>query len=105
MHDLCNIISLCLMVKHPWYDIGITRIGSAGRFHYKLYQQQVKGLSQEDLAGRSDLVLALPERIQAIPDGNSVAANKSGGRGSSSDMNINFETGVVQLVIIEREIS
>ncbi|KAK1398459.1 syntaxin-71 [Heracleum sosnowskyi] len=59
----------------------------------KLSQKKVKGLSREDLAGRSDLVLALPERIQAIPDGNSAAPNKSVGRGSSSDKkHINFET-------------
>lgn len=30
---------------------------------------QVKGLSKEELATRSDLVLALPGRIQSIPDG------------------------------------
>nr|XP_017249141.1 PREDICTED: syntaxin-71-like [Daucus carota subsp. sativus] len=60
----------------------------------KLSQKKVKGLSKDDLAGRSDLVLAMPERIQAIPDGTgAAAASKSGGRVTSSNKNnINFET-------------
>ncbi|KAL1817120.1 hypothetical protein ACET3Z_019694 [Daucus carota] len=62
----------------------------------KLSQKKVKGLSKDDLVGRSDLVLALPERIQAIPDGTgAAAASKSGGRVTSSNKNnINFETGL-----------
>ncbi|XP_022865328.1 syntaxin-71-like, partial [Olea europaea var. sylvestris] len=45
---------------------------------------QVKGLSAEELAARNDLVLALPDRIQAIPDGAAAAPTKSGGWGSSA---------------------
>ena len=30
---------------------------------------QAKGISKEECAARSDLILALPERIQSIPDG------------------------------------
>ncbi|KAI8004063.1 Syntaxin-71 [Camellia lanceoleosa] len=40
---------------------------------------QVKGLSTEELAARNDLVLALPDRIQAIPDGTAAAPKQSGG--------------------------
>ncbi|KAK6141943.1 hypothetical protein DH2020_024316 [Rehmannia glutinosa] len=36
----------------------------------KLAQKKVKHLSKEELEARNDLVLALPERIEAIPDGN-----------------------------------
>ncbi|KVH91070.1 syntaxin-71-like [Cynara cardunculus var. scolymus] len=35
----------------------------------KLAKKKVKGLSKEELAARCDMVLALPERIQEIPDG------------------------------------
>ncbi|KAL7170120.1 hypothetical protein ACSBR2_035052 [Camellia fascicularis] len=34
---------------------------------------QVKGLLTKELAARNDFVLALPDRIQAIPDGTSGA--------------------------------
>ncbi|KAL5981415.1 Syntaxin-71 [Asimina triloba] len=50
----------------------------------RLAVKKVKGLSKEELATRSDLVLALPERIQAIPDGSSTAA-KQGGDGRFDD--------------------
>ncbi|KAJ8899807.1 hypothetical protein K2173_019507 [Erythroxylum novogranatense] len=35
----------------------------------RLAVNKVKGLSIEELAARSDLVLALPDKIQAVPDG------------------------------------
>ncbi|EPS72640.1 hypothetical protein M569_02117, partial [Genlisea aurea] len=35
----------------------------------RLAVKKVRGLSTEDLAARNDLVLALSDRIQAIPDG------------------------------------
>ncbi|KAL2933140.1 Syntaxin-71 [Bienertia sinuspersici] len=44
----------------------------------RLAQKRVKGLSIEELAARNDLVLALPDRIQAIPDG-TPPAKKNGG--------------------------
>ncbi|KAL0338422.1 UNVERIFIED_CONTAM: syntaxin [Sesamum angustifolium] len=40
---------------------------------------QVKGLSTEELAARNDLVLALPDRIQAIPDGSAAPPKPSRG--------------------------
>ncbi|KAB2087293.1 hypothetical protein ERO13_A04G075100v2 [Gossypium hirsutum] len=35
----------------------------------RLAVKKVKGISTEEMAARNDLVLALPDRIQAIPDG------------------------------------
>ncbi|XP_073312141.1 syntaxin-71-like [Primulina huaijiensis] len=59
----------------------------------KLAQKKVKGLSREELEARSDLVLALPERIQAIPDGATNAGTQSGGWGASSSYKaIKFES-------------
>ncbi|CAA2982767.1 syntaxin-71 [Olea europaea subsp. europaea] len=57
----------------------------------KLAQKRVKGLSMEELEVRKDLVLALPERIQAIPDG--TAAKQAGvWEASTSHKNIKFDT-------------
>ncbi|KAL7175435.1 hypothetical protein ACSBR2_029100 [Camellia fascicularis] len=54
---------------------------------------QVKGLSTEELAARNDLVLALPDRIQAIPDGTAAAPKQSGGwTGSASRTEIKFDS-------------
>ncbi|KAF5744690.1 hypothetical protein HS088_TW07G00268 [Tripterygium wilfordii] len=59
----------------------------------KLAQKRVKGLSSEDQAIRCDLVLALPERIQAIPDGPIAAGKQSGGWATSgSHKNIKFDS-------------
>ncbi|KAL9426694.1 hypothetical protein AB3S75_033473 [Citrus x aurantiifolia] len=46
--------------------------------------KKVKGLSTEELVARNDLVLALPDRIQAIPDGTAAAPKQSGGWGASA---------------------
>ncbi|CAH9072953.1 unnamed protein product [Cuscuta europaea] len=55
----------------------------------KLALKKVKGISQEELAIRNDIVLALPERIQAIPDGtNDTSAAKSRVRGGLSSSKI-----------------
>ncbi|KAG5578117.1 hypothetical protein H5410_058251, partial [Solanum commersonii] len=62
---------------------------------HKLAQKKVKGLSQEELETRGDLVLMLSERIQAIPDGSTDAAKTTGGRGTSSfNKNIKFDSGL-----------
>ncbi|CAI0472372.1 unnamed protein product [Linum tenue] len=54
---------------------------------------EIKGLSTEDLAARNDLVLALPDRIQAIPDGAAAAAKQPGGWGpSASHTEIKFDS-------------
>ncbi|KAF1877917.1 hypothetical protein Lal_00038227 [Lupinus albus] len=46
----------------------------------------VKGLSSQEFAARNDLALALPERIQAIPDGTPAAPKQTGGwSGGASD--------------------
>ncbi|XVE79068.1 hypothetical protein DITRI_Ditri14bG0028100 [Diplodiscus trichospermus] len=59
----------------------------------KLAKKKVKGISKDDLETRFDLVLALPERIKAIPDGSATAANQTGGWGaSSSNKNIKFDS-------------
>ncbi|KAJ6913718.1 syntaxin-71-like [Populus alba x Populus x berolinensis] len=50
----------------------------------RLAIKKVKGLSTEELAARNDLVLALPDRIQAIPDGSSAALKQTGGWGPSA---------------------
>lgn len=55
---------------------------------------QVKGLSSEEFAARNDLVLALPDRISAIPDGAAAAPKQSGGWGSSGPRaEIKFDSG------------
>lgn len=53
----------------------------------KLAKKKVRGLTKEDLASRCDMVLALPERIQAIPDGSNRSFNASG-----SSNKIKFDT-------------
>ncbi|KAL2332052.1 hypothetical protein Fmac_019633 [Flemingia macrophylla] len=59
----------------------------------KYYHEQVKGLTKEDLAIRQDLVLALPERIQALPDGITGAAiQTSGWNANSSQPQIKFDS-------------
>nr|AGW24659.1 syntaxin 71 [Albuca bracteata] len=50
----------------------------------RLALKKVKGLTGEELAARNDLVLALPERIQSIPDGTATAAKQGGGWGASA---------------------
>ena len=57
---------------------------------------QVKGISTEELVARNDLVLALPDKIQAIPDG--TAAPKQTGdwmssAPSASRTEIKFDSG------------
>ncbi|WCJ41055.1 syntaxin of plants 72 [Euphorbia peplus] len=58
----------------------------------KLAQKKVKGLTKEEQAIRHDLVLALPDRILAIPDGNMSAQTGGGWAGSASHQNIKFDT-------------
>ncbi|XP_057483351.1 syntaxin-71-like isoform X2 [Actinidia eriantha] len=59
----------------------------------KLALKKVKGLSKEDLTTRNGLVLALPERIQSIPDGTTSGVQQTGGwAASSSHKNIKFDS-------------
>ncbi|KAL9265378.1 Syntaxin-71-like protein [Drosera capensis] len=50
----------------------------------RLAQKRGKGLSIEEFSARNDLVLTLPDRIQAIPDGTASAPKKTGGWASSA---------------------
>ncbi|XP_068646365.1 syntaxin-71-like [Aristolochia californica] len=56
---------------------------------HKLALKKVKGLSKEELEDRADLVLALPERINAIPD--SGTEDKAGWGSSTSRNAIKFD--------------
>ncbi|OIT29058.1 PREDICTED: syntaxin-71-like [Nicotiana attenuata] len=59
----------------------------------RLAVRKVKGLSGEELAARNDLVLALPDRINAIPDGSAAPSKQSGGwRASGSRTEIKFDS-------------
>ncbi|GFZ20473.1 syntaxin of plants 73 [Actinidia rufa] len=71
----------------------------------KLALKKVKGLSKEDLTTRNDLVLALPERIQSIPDGTTSGVKQTGGwAASSSHKNIRFDSGIDRQVPLIDEI-
>ncbi|CAA2953895.1 syntaxin-71-like isoform X1 [Olea europaea subsp. europaea] len=50
----------------------------------RLAVKKVKGLSTEEIAARNDLALALPDRIQAIPDGGAAVPKQPGGWGTSA---------------------
>ncbi|KAL2892155.1 Syntaxin-71 [Bienertia sinuspersici] len=51
---------------------------------HKLANKKVKGLSRDELEARSDLVSALKERIEAIPDGTPGEPKKTGGWAASA---------------------
>ncbi|XP_022140629.1 syntaxin-71-like [Momordica charantia] len=62
---------------------------------FSFFSSSVKnnGIFKEELAVRGDLVLALEERIKAIPDGATSAGKQSGGwASSSSSKNIKFDS-------------
>ncbi|MFS7915049.1 putative target SNARE coiled-coil domain, syntaxin/epimorphin [Helianthus anomalus] len=61
----------------------------------RLAMKKVKGLSPEEFAARNDLVQALPDRIQAIPDGGAAAPKQTGGWAASASRtnnNIKFDS-------------
>lgn len=59
----------------------------------RLALKKVKGLSSEEFAARNDLVLVLPDRIQAIPDGAPAAPKQTGGwAASASRTEIKFDS-------------
>ncbi|KAJ8642954.1 hypothetical protein MRB53_004702 [Persea americana] len=59
----------------------------------RLALKKVKGLTQEELAARNDLVLALPERIEAIPDGTAAGPKQTGHwTASASRTDIKFDS-------------
>ncbi|KAH7553596.1 hypothetical protein JRO89_XS12G0031400 [Xanthoceras sorbifolium] len=60
----------------------------------RLAMKKVKGLSPEEFAARNDLVLALPDRIQAIPDGTATAPKQTSWTTSASRTEIKFDSGV-----------
>ncbi|KAL6516641.1 Syntaxin-71 [Orobanche gracilis] len=57
----------------------------------KLAQKKVKNLSRDEIEARSDLVLTLRDRIQAIPDGTRGELKQTQGRGASNK-NIKFDS-------------
>ncbi|KAJ0083528.1 hypothetical protein Patl1_30730 [Pistacia atlantica] len=62
----------------------------------KFARKKVKGLSKEEQETRNDLVLALSDRIDAIPDVTTTASNATGGwETSSSNKNIVFDSSGV----------
>ncbi|KAF7146270.1 hypothetical protein RHSIM_Rhsim04G0147900 [Rhododendron simsii] len=59
----------------------------------RLAVKKVKGLSTEEYVARNDLVLTLPDRIEAIPDGTAAAPKQSSGwSGSASRAEIKFDS-------------
>lgn len=63
-----------VVITFGWYSIGLDWLNHVWRIKElrlgnSTYIVQVKGLTTEELAARNDLVLALPARIEAIPDG------------------------------------
>ncbi|KAL6277712.1 hypothetical protein ACE6H2_021313 [Prunus campanulata] len=60
----------------------------------RLAVKKVKGLSTQEFAARNDLVLALPDRIQDIPDGTPAAPKQTGGgwAASASRTEIKFDS-------------
>ncbi|XP_027365275.1 syntaxin-71-like [Abrus precatorius] len=59
----------------------------------RLAVKKVKGLSSQEFAARNDLVLALPDRIQAIPDGTPAGPKQTGGwAASASRPEIKFDS-------------
>lgn len=55
----------------------------------------MKGLAPEEFAARNDLVQALSDRIQEIPDGGAAAPKQTGGWAASASRtnNIKFDSG------------
>ncbi|KAL2323272.1 hypothetical protein Fmac_027651 [Flemingia macrophylla] len=59
----------------------------------RLAVKKVKGLSSQEFAARNDLVLALPDRIQDIPDGTPPVPKQTGGwAASASRPEIKFDS-------------
>ncbi|CAF2085700.1 unnamed protein product [Brassica napus] len=57
----------------------------------KLAVKKVKGLTKEERESRCDLVIALADRIQVIPDGHERQANSEWGGASAPNKNIKFD--------------
>ncbi|KAF3513614.1 hypothetical protein F2Q69_00007357 [Brassica cretica] len=57
----------------------------------KLAVKKVKGLTKEEREARCDLVIALADRIQVIPDGHERQANNEWGGASAPNKNIKFD--------------
>ncbi|KAH0922438.1 hypothetical protein HID58_022456 [Brassica napus] len=57
----------------------------------RLAEDVVKGLTKEERESRCDLVIALADRIQVIPDGHERQANSEWGGASAPNKNIKFD--------------
>ncbi|KAL9675870.1 hypothetical protein QQ045_004078 [Rhodiola kirilowii] len=68
----------------------------------RLAIKKVKGISGEEYAARQDLVHALPERIQSIPDGTPPAPKQSGGLWGTEAprAEIKFDNGKQVLLVL-----
>ncbi|GAB4844509.1 Syntaxin-71 [Ancistrocladus abbreviatus] len=63
----------------------------------RLALKKVRGLSKDELEARSDLVAALKDRIESIPDGTAVGSKSVGGwAASASQTGIRFDTSSEQ---------
>lgn len=67
--------------RNKWHALSLCAIGVALELNNHV---QVKGLSKEELEARNDLVSAMKERIEAIPDGSTAAAKNGGATASAS---------------------
>ncbi|GFZ11422.1 syntaxin of plants 71 [Actinidia rufa] len=82
--------------KNIFVDLG-TKSHWAGFCVDNAFYLQVRGLSTEEFAVRNGLVLALPDRIQAIPDGTAGAPKQPGGwtaLASRTEIKFNFSLTV-----------
>lgn len=91
----CLNVDCYILIRHPSYKsckpMRLARLCNI--FNNSVSQSQVKGLSIEELSTRNDLVLALSERIQAIPDGSMEGAKQTANwTASTSHKNIKFDS-------------
>ncbi|KAA8544022.1 hypothetical protein F0562_021800 [Nyssa sinensis] len=74
-----------------YYDAVQSEIEAATHKSKMCPWRRVKGHSKEELITHNDLVLALLERIQAIPDGAATSAKQTGGWETDLHKNIKFD--------------
>lgn len=83
-----NLITYC------WLTMSERNINGCVQTLFNLHCIQIKGLTREERESRCDLVIALADRLQAIPDGNehgAKQANSDWGGASAPNKNIKFD--------------